>query len=244
MPVSRRLRYEVLRRDNYACRYCGAGAPDVKLTVDHVIPVTLGGSDEPQNLITACEPCNNGKSSTSPDAPLVDDVAADALRWGHAMREAADMLLREHAERTRLQDYFLERWQTWSYGPRHEHFPLPAGWQASTDAMLAAGLPLEILCECIDLAMTRKHVSDPFRYMCGIAWRKVGELREIASALVDADDSRDMSAESPDASCDLADLTVDQALRLWTHVPPDDPLRDEALTRRVEAIRRQIGGHD
>lgn len=34
MAVSKRTRYEVLRRDNHACRYCGASAPEVKLTVD------------------------------------------------------------------------------------------------------------------------------------------------------------------------------------------------------------------
>ena len=39
MAVSKRTRYEVLRRDNHACRYCGASAPDAKLTVDHVLPV-------------------------------------------------------------------------------------------------------------------------------------------------------------------------------------------------------------
>jgi 5-methylcytosine-specific restriction endonuclease McrA len=39
MAVSKRTRYEVLRRDNHACRYCGGIAPDVILTVDHVTPV-------------------------------------------------------------------------------------------------------------------------------------------------------------------------------------------------------------
>ena len=35
MAVSKRLRYEILRRDNFACHYCGAAAPDVKLNADH-----------------------------------------------------------------------------------------------------------------------------------------------------------------------------------------------------------------
>lgn len=51
MAVSKRLRYEILRRDNYACRYCGASAPDVPLRVDHVTPVALGGTDTADNLI-------------------------------------------------------------------------------------------------------------------------------------------------------------------------------------------------
>ncbi|WP_078628685.1 HNH endonuclease [Streptomyces sp. NRRL F-2664] len=56
MPVSNRLRFEVLRRDRYTCRYCGGSAPDVVLRVDHVVPVALGGTDTPDNLVAACEP--------------------------------------------------------------------------------------------------------------------------------------------------------------------------------------------
>ena len=39
MPISKRLRYEILHRDNHACRYCGASAPDAVITIDHVVPV-------------------------------------------------------------------------------------------------------------------------------------------------------------------------------------------------------------
>ncbi|MEJ7724319.1 MAG: hypothetical protein WKF64_08445 [Ilumatobacteraceae bacterium] len=41
-PISRRLRFEILRRDGHTCRYCGARAPDVPLTVDHVILIEDG----------------------------------------------------------------------------------------------------------------------------------------------------------------------------------------------------------
>ncbi|MFI5473155.1 HNH endonuclease [Streptomyces cacaoi] len=80
MAVSQRLRYEILRRDNHACRYCGATAPDVKLNVDHVIPTSLGGSDKPDNLVTACADCNGGKTSSMPNAMTVEDVDQDAFR--------------------------------------------------------------------------------------------------------------------------------------------------------------------
>ena len=54
MAVTKRMRFEILRRDNHACRYCGATAPDVKLAVDHVTPVALGGTDSPDNLVASC----------------------------------------------------------------------------------------------------------------------------------------------------------------------------------------------
>jgi hypothetical protein len=80
MAVSKRLRYEILRRDNHACRYCGATAPGVKLNVDHVIPTSLGGSDKPDNLVTACADCNSGKTSSMPNAEPVTDVDQDTFR--------------------------------------------------------------------------------------------------------------------------------------------------------------------
>jgi hypothetical protein len=86
MPVSQRLRYEVLRRDNHACRYCGATAPDAKLHVDHVIPQALGGSDHPTNLVTSCQPCNTGKTSSMPGAKVVADVDQEMFRQAATLR--------------------------------------------------------------------------------------------------------------------------------------------------------------
>ncbi len=80
MAVSKRLRYEILRRDNHACRYCGATAPGVRLNVDHVIPQALGGSDKPTNLVTSCADCNAGKTSSMPDAMPVADVDQESFR--------------------------------------------------------------------------------------------------------------------------------------------------------------------
>ena len=89
MTVTKRVRFEVMRRDGHACRYCGSIAPDVKLTIDHVIPVALGGTDKPDNLVTACADCNAGKTSTAPDAALVDEVSAETLRWARALSRAS-----------------------------------------------------------------------------------------------------------------------------------------------------------
>lgn len=62
MAVSTKLRWQVLKRDQFTCRYCGASAPDVKLEVDHITPKSKGGLDHISNLTTACEECNRGKS--------------------------------------------------------------------------------------------------------------------------------------------------------------------------------------
>ena len=62
--VSERIRYEVLRRDQGRCVLCGSSSGDgVRLEVDHIIPRTKGGGNEPENLQTLCAPCNRGKSN-------------------------------------------------------------------------------------------------------------------------------------------------------------------------------------
>lgn len=60
LPVS--IRFKVLKRDNFMCAYCGRRPPEVELQVDHVMPRSKGGSDNLDNLTTACSDCNLGKS--------------------------------------------------------------------------------------------------------------------------------------------------------------------------------------
>lgn len=72
--VTGRTRFAILERDNFTCRYCGRSAPDVVLHVDHVEPVSLGGSSHPNNLVTACATCNLGKSNTPLSEPIREPV--------------------------------------------------------------------------------------------------------------------------------------------------------------------------
>ena len=76
MSISARTRFEILKRDGFRCVYCGARAADgTTLHVDHVVPRARGGGDRPENLITACDRCNLGKS----DVPLDDTGRAEWL---------------------------------------------------------------------------------------------------------------------------------------------------------------------
>ncbi len=57
------LRFSVLKRDDFQCKYCGRSAYEngVKLHVDHLFPRSRGGEDNKSNLITSCLECNLGK---------------------------------------------------------------------------------------------------------------------------------------------------------------------------------------
>jgi 5-methylcytosine-specific restriction endonuclease McrA len=74
--VSVQRKLEVWERDGWRCRYCGCEViriehvdgerrPPDAATVDHVHPRRYGGSNRPENLVTACEVCNNRKADQS-----------------------------------------------------------------------------------------------------------------------------------------------------------------------------------
>jgi hypothetical protein len=61
--MSKKLRFSIFERDNFTCQYCGKTPPDVMLNVDHIVPVSKGGTDDPENLRTSCFECNSGKGA-------------------------------------------------------------------------------------------------------------------------------------------------------------------------------------
>ena len=53
----------ILRRDRHVCQYCGTSQGS--LTIDHLVPKSLGGDDTWDNLVCACTVCNNKKANRS-----------------------------------------------------------------------------------------------------------------------------------------------------------------------------------
>jgi 5-methylcytosine-specific restriction endonuclease McrA len=69
--VPNTLRMSIFVRDKFKCVYCGLSAKDgAILNVDHILPISKGGSNESHNLQTLCRTCNNGKA----DRIMPDDV--------------------------------------------------------------------------------------------------------------------------------------------------------------------------
>lgn len=63
---SLRLRYKILKQDNFSCVQCGASPandPNIILHIDHKIPWSKGGKTTEENMQTLCEKCNLGKSN-------------------------------------------------------------------------------------------------------------------------------------------------------------------------------------
>lgn len=63
MPLNRKTKQEVLKRDNYKCRYCGAKLDDDTAQFDHILPLSRGGMDDTSNIAACCPTCNTSKAN-------------------------------------------------------------------------------------------------------------------------------------------------------------------------------------
>jgi hypothetical protein len=85
-------RFEIFKRDKFRCQYCGCRPPAAMLEIEHVHPVSKGGTSEPWNLVTACHDCNQGK--------LARPLSMEQIRQidGHVPNVIAQLLAHELAD--------------------------------------------------------------------------------------------------------------------------------------------------
>src|SRR3989304_5891256 len=58
---------ELFRRDRHICGYCGGEFSFLRLTRDHIAPMSRGGRDSWMNVVTACRHCNGIKRNRTPE---------------------------------------------------------------------------------------------------------------------------------------------------------------------------------
>ena len=167
--MSKKLRFDVFKRDAFSCQYCGGHPPSSILEVDHIDPVANGGSNDMDNLITACFNCNRGKSATSLNV-IPQSLASKAAEV--AEREAQvqgyhDVL---EAKRDRLET------QAWDV---LDACGVDRTVGCSKDQFLSTKMFVEKLgfheaLEAMEIASAAKGgISRCFKYFCGVCWNKL-----------------------------------------------------------------------
>lgn len=116
MALSVRARFEVFKRDDFTCQYCGRKSPEIVLEADHIVPVAGGGSDDVINLTTSCWECNRGKSCI-PLAQIVTgedphDRAIVILERERQLAEYNRVLAIEHERRDTDAWALVRYWKT------------------------------------------------------------------------------------------------------------------------------------
>jgi len=114
-PISRKIRFEVFKRDGFKCQYCGRSAPEVVLEVDHIKPVKEGGTNDITNLITSCKDCNRGKGTRLLDDKTILEKQKQQLEELNEKREQLEMLVQWKEELLQLEDkqfdYIVSYWE-------------------------------------------------------------------------------------------------------------------------------------
>jgi hypothetical protein len=64
--ISGAVQQKVWKSDGLKCMYCGAIMGDVQLTVDHFVPLEIGGKNDTSNYLAACRRCNKNKGAQDP----------------------------------------------------------------------------------------------------------------------------------------------------------------------------------
>ncbi len=172
MAVSKRTRFEVLKRDDHTCQYCGAKAPDAVLHVDHVIPKSLGGSNKPENLLTACKDCNAGKGSSNLTDEKVSELSDRAAHYAITMRRAATAIREDYEAFESFYQEFEFNWKQWSITSTGEDIPIAADHRPRLFQWWKAGLPEETVVDAINITMARPNLAPEscWRYFCGVIW--------------------------------------------------------------------------
>jgi hypothetical protein len=117
MAISKKLRFDIFKRDQFTCQYCGSHPPDIILHIDHMLPVAEGGGNEQDNLVTSCSDCNLGKG-----ARLLSSAPSSLKEKATEVKEREDQLLGYYevirAQRERIED---EVWQVIACFPANRH---------------------------------------------------------------------------------------------------------------------------
>lgn len=164
--VSVRVRFEVFKRDNFTCRYCGRRPPDVELALDHLIPVADGGTNDDENLVCSCDACNAGKS----DRPVseltipatVNSEMLAKLEKSVAEQRAAAELHRQSEEL--IEDQAFEFDDAWgkAFGLTDDgtkHFVAPPN-NMTIRSMLRRGTPLPLLMDALAATRSKAYHRD------------------------------------------------------------------------------------
>lgn len=169
--ISKKLRFDVFKRDGFRCTYCGAVPSEtVLLEVDHIHPVIEGGTNDGDNLVTACFDCNRGKGRRLLTAipQSLEDKATETAEREAQIRAYYEIL---EAKKQRKDD------ELWSiadiYIQRYSDDSILRSRLASIRTFLDRLDYYEVL-EAMELATNKMYSKAPaFNYFCGICWRKI-----------------------------------------------------------------------
>ena len=169
MSIPKKLRFQVFWRDGFTCQYCGRKPPEVVLEVDHIIPRSEGGTDNIENLVTACRDCNRSKHKklVAPAARLQE--LKEKSEQLQAFIEYAKQVEKAYKEMVQA---VIEQWRK-KFG--YESNEMPEWDFVKSLHFFVRQLPLPEIFEAVDYALLKSRGSEyqAQKYFFGILWSKI-----------------------------------------------------------------------
>lgn len=169
--ISKKIRFEIFKRDGFQCAYCGQSPPAVILEIDHIEPKSKGGQDDVNNYITACFDCNRGKR----DIPL-DKIPSSLSENVDVLREKEEQISeyrkfiklverRINKDVKEIEKAFQERFDDRTFTDLFIN---------GTIKQFLKSLPLHEIIEAMRIAISKQVNPDNcLKYFCGICWNKI-----------------------------------------------------------------------
>jgi hypothetical protein len=168
--ISKKIRFEIFKRDGFKCQYCNASPPNVTLEVDHIVPISKGGTNQEENLITACFDCNRGKSNRELNS-INESLSEKTLRKKIALeqyREFQNVLI-EQDELINLDISIVEK----VFKNTHKNWCFTDKFKLSI-RMFIEKIGIEETVNSMRKAVSRcSDPDDALSYFCGICWNKI-----------------------------------------------------------------------
>lgn len=172
MGLSKKLRFEVFKRDGFSCAYCGNTPPGVVLEVDHVDPKSGGGDDDINNLITACFDCNRGKNNIPLDkipSTLAENLQTirDKEEQIREYRKFTDSIKRRlQKDIKKISNIYELQYPEWHFGDNFKNSSLRTFLQR---------LPFHEVEDALYASISKFPANENrvIRYFCGICWHKI-----------------------------------------------------------------------
>lgn len=169
------LRFEVFKRDNFTCRYCGKKSPEAILEVDHIHPESKGGLTELENLVTACFECNRGKGAQLlSSVPIESDIHEKAIEIAERERQIEELNYWRAKQRAREDKDIRCLYKYWDDNAYYYRNP---SFEPESVRRFLQSFCYEDILALLAQALSRGDLSEPrqWKYFCGICWNKIKE---------------------------------------------------------------------
>lgn len=172
-PIGNKLRFDIFKRDLFTCQYCGKTPPNIVLEIDHIMPVSKGGTNNINNLLTSCFNCNRGKNKHELNQvpPTLENnilVLKEKKKQYSEYLKLTKFMQDAKEEQLRIIDNIYEQ-----YFPEYE---LSGRFRDSSVTMFIEKLSLYVVSEAMRNACSRVYNNNmAIKYFCGICWAKIRE---------------------------------------------------------------------